>query len=95
MALAGSSSGGAQSRRRQQGQQPQPVPFSLLGLLWRWVGSGRGGELLPGFRAPRPQPGSAAVVAQDGHYISAQCGGDAFELSRLFIDKLEQSSRTF
>jgi hypothetical protein len=57
------------------------------------MGSGSGKEI-PGFRPPRPHQSSSAFVVQDGHFISAQCGGDAFVLSKLFIDKLEQSSRT-
>lgn len=98
LSFVGISAGGRASRQ----QQHSFSSFSLPALIWRWMsscsscssmGSGSGKEI-PGFRPPRPHQSSSAFVVQDGHFISAQCGGDAFVLSKLFIDKLEQSSRT-
>jgi hypothetical protein len=58
-----------------------------------WLGSGE--VTLPGLRAALPAADSGGWAVTDGHYISAQCGGDAFALSRALIDRLESTATTY
>ena len=71
---------------------PGPPAFSLSAILSSLVRNE-----LSFIRPPGPllsgvcdDPSARCVVVEDGRFLSAQCGSDAFLLARRFLHKLEE-----